>query len=205
MYSRKNGGNQMNESRVFMLNGTDMQKIVTRLEGFFRTEKGMEVQSSETTEGYVMQASQPKDGWKTLTGMRLAVTVQMTVMGNQLNVNIGEGQWSDKIGAGAIGLFVAWPLAITAGMGAFKQKKLPGEVFQVIETTIMTGGQPVVVTGAGQTVAAGMTVCPNCKAQLSADAKFCDRCGTRLGRKCPNCGADVKQNSVFCSEGGQKL
>ena len=114
MYSRKNGGNQMNESRVFMLNGTDMQKIVTRLEGFFRTEKGMEVQSSETTEGYVMQASQPKDGWKTLTGMRLAVTVQMTVMGNQLNVNIGEGQWSDKIGAGAIGLFVAWPLAITA-------------------------------------------------------------------------------------------
>jgi hypothetical protein len=205
MYSRKNGGNQMNESRVFMLNGTDMQKIVTRLEGFFRTEKGMEVQSSETTEGYVMQASQPKDGWKTLTGMRLAVTVQMTVMGNQLNVNIGEGQWSDKIGAGAIGLFVAWPLAITAGMGAFKQKKLPGEVFQVIETTIMTGGQPVVVTGAGQTVAAGMTVCPNCKAQLSADAKFCDRCGTRLGRKCPNCGADVKQNSVFCSECGQKL
>lgn len=205
MYSRKNGGNKMNESRVFMLNGTDMQKIVTRLEGFFRTEKGMEVQSSETTEGYVMQASQPKDGWKTLTGMRLAVTVQMTVMGNQLNVNIGEGQWSDKIGAGAIGLFVAWPLAITAGMGAFKQKKLPGEVFQVIETTIMTGGQPVVVTGAGQTVAAGMTVCPNCKTQLSADAKFCDRCGTRLGRKCPNCGADVKQNSVFCSECGQKL
>ena len=205
MYSRKNGGNQMNESRVFMLNGTDMQKIVTRLEGFFRTEKGMEVQSSETTEGYVMQASQPKDGWKTLTGMRLAVTVQMTVMGDQLNVNIGEGQWSDKIGAGAIGLFVAWPLAITAGMGAFKQKKLPGEVFQVIETTIMTGGQPVVVTGAGQTVAAGMTVCPNCKAQLSADAKFCDRCGTRLGRKCPNCGADVKQNSVFCSECGEKL
>lgn len=195
----------MNESRVFMLNGTDMQKIVTRLEGFFRTEKGMEVQSSETTEGYVMQASQPKDGWKTLTGMRLAVTVQMTVMGNQLNVNIGEGQWSDKIGAGAIGLFVAWPLAITAGMGAFKQKKLPGEVFQVIETTIMTGGQPVVVTGAGQTVAAGMTVCPNCKTQLSADSKFCDRCGTRLGRKCPNCGADVKQNSVFCSECGQKL
>ena len=205
MYSIKNGGNQMNESRVFMLNGTDMQKIVTRLEGFFRTEKGMEVQSSETTEGYVMQASQPKDGWKTLTGMRLAVTVQMTVMGNQLNVNIGEGQWSDKIGAGAIGLFVAWPLAITAGMGAFKQKKLPGEVFQVIETTIMTGGQPVVVTGAGQTVAAGMTVCPNCKTQLSADAKFCDHCGTKLGRKCPRCGAVVKSDSAFCSECGEKL
>ena len=195
----------MNESRVFMLNGTEVSQIVTRLENFFRTEKGMEVQSSQTTDGYVMQASQPKDGWKTLTGMRLALTVQMAVMGDKLNVSIGEGQWSDKIGAGAIGLFVAWPLAITAGMGALKQKKLPGEVFQVIENAIMTGGKPVVVTGAGQTVAAGMIVCPNCKAQRSADAKFCDHFGTKLGRKCPRCGADVKLNSAFCSECGEKL
>lgn len=195
----------MNESRVFMLNGTEVSQIVTRLENFFRTEKGMEVQSSQTTDGYVMQASQPKDGWKTLTGMRLALTVQMAVMGDKLNVSVGEGQWSDKIGAGAIGLFVAWPLAITAGMGALKQKKLPGEVFQVIENVIMSGGKPVVVTGAGQTVAAGMIVCPNCKAQLSADAKFCDHCGTKLGRKCPNCGAVVKPGSAFCSECGEKL
>ena len=92
----------MNESRVFMLNGTEVSGIVTRLENFFRTEKGMEVQSSQTTDGYVMQASQPKDGWKTLTGMRLAIAVQMAVMGDKLNVSIGEGQWSDKIGAGAI-------------------------------------------------------------------------------------------------------
>ncbi len=195
----------MNETRVFMLNGTQVQDIVTRLDGFFRTEKGMDVQSSQTTDGYVMQASQPKDGWKTLTGMRLAVTVQMAVAGDQLNVSIGEGQWSDKIGAGAIGLFVAWPLAITAGMGAYKQKKLPSEVFQVIENTIMTGGQPVVVSGAGQTVAAGMTLCPSCKAQLAPGSKFCNRCGAKLGQKCPNCGAEITADSAFCSECGVKL
>lgn len=195
----------MNETRVFMLNGTEVRDIVTRLEGFFRTEKGMDVQSSQTTDGYVMQASQPKDGWKTLTGMRLAVTVQMAVAGDQLNVSVGEGQWSDKIGAGAIGLFVAWPLAITAGMGAYKQKKLPSEVFQVIENTIMTGGQPVVVSGAGQTVAAGMTLCPSCKAQLAPGSKFCNRCGAKLGQKCQNCGAEITADSAFCSECGVKL
>lgn len=195
----------MTETRVFMLNGTQVQDIVTRLEGFFRTEKGMDVQSSQTTDGYVMQASQPKDGWKTLTGMRLAVTVQMAVAGDQLNVSIGEGQWSDKIGAGAIGLFVAWPLAITAGMGAYKQKKLPSEVFQVIENTVMTGGQPVVVSVAGQTVADGMTLCPSCKAQLAPGSKFCNRCGAKLGQKCPNCGAEITADSAFCSECGVKL
>lgn len=70
----------MSESRAFMLNGVEIQTVVSRLENFFRGEKWMEVQSSQTTDGYVMQASQPKDGWKTLTGMRLAVTVQMAVM-----------------------------------------------------------------------------------------------------------------------------
>ena len=106
----------MAESRVFMLNGVEPQTVVDRLENFLHNEKGMEVQSSPTAEGYVMQASQPENMWKTLTGMRLAITLQIVVTGEQMNVLIGEGQWTDKIGAGAIGLFVAWPLAITAGM-----------------------------------------------------------------------------------------
>ena len=188
-----------------MLNGTEPQTFVTRLENFFRGEKGMEDQSSRTTDGYVMQASQPKDGWKTISGMRLAVTVQMAVMGEQMNVMVGEGQWSDKIDAGAIGLFIAWPLAITAGMGAFKQKKLPSEIFQVIETCILSGGKEVVVNSAGAEVADGAVVCPNCNAQMSAGAKFCSRCGTKLDTKCPNCGANITEGSAFCSQCGQKL
>ena len=46
----------MNESRVLILNGPEMSGIVTRLENFFRTEKGMGVQRSQTADGYVMQA-----------------------------------------------------------------------------------------------------------------------------------------------------
>lgn len=195
----------MSESRVFVLNGITVQAVAARLENFFRSEKGMEVQSSQTTDGYVMQASQPKDGWKTLTGMRLAVTVQMAVMENHLNVTVGEGQWSDKIGAGAIGLFIAWPLAITAGMGAFKQKKLPAEIFQVIENCIMTGGQPVVVNGAGTAVTPGMMLCPNCHTQIPGGSRFCSHCGTRLNNKCPKCGADIIDGSAFCANCGEKL
>ena len=40
----------MAESRMFLLNGTDIQAVVARLESFLRTEKGMEVQSSKTTD-----------------------------------------------------------------------------------------------------------------------------------------------------------
>lgn len=195
----------MSESRVFTLNGTDPQSIVSRLDSFFRTEKGMEVQSTKTADGFAMQASQPKDGWKTLTGMRLAISVQLTVVENQLNVTVGEGQWSDKIGAGAVGLFLAWPLAITAGMGAFKQKKLPSEIFQVIESYIMSGGKTVVINSAGAAVGEGMTLCPACKAQIPAGSKFCNHCGAKLNTKCPSCGAAIAPGSSFCSECGQKL
>ncbi len=195
----------MSESRAFSLNGTDVSAVVSRVEGFFRTEKGMEVQSSKTADGYVMQASQQKDGWKTISGTRLAITIQLTVFGNQLNVTIGEGQWSDKIGAGAIGLFIAWPLAITAGLGAYKQKKLPEEVFRVIENFIMSGGRTVVVNDSVAFVADGMIVCPNCKVQVVGGSKFCNYCGAKLENKCPNCGAAVTSDSIFCAKCGHKL
>lgn len=195
----------MAESRTYILNGTDIQSVMARLEIFLRSEKGMEVQSSQTADGYIMQASQSKDGWKTLTGMRLAIDVQMTVFDGRLNVTVGEGQWSDKIGAGAIGLFIAWPLAITAGMGAYKQKKLPDEIFAVIESCIMSGGKNIVVNGAGPKVTEGMAVCPSCKAQIPARSKFCNHCGAKLDNTCPNCGAEIVQGSLFCSECGSKL
>ena len=99
-----------NESRAFrMTQGLRLAAIVNAVETFCRLEKHMETQSSPTTDGYVLQASQPKDGWKTISGTRLAITVHFMLTSDVLNVTIGEGQWSDKIGAGAIGWFIAWP------------------------------------------------------------------------------------------------
>ena len=195
----------MAESRLFMLGTVKDSDVVNRLENFFRAEKGMDVQSARTTDGYVLQASEQKDGWKTISGMRLAVTVQIVTLDDKINVTVGEGQWSDKIGAGAIGLFIAWPLAITAGMGAYKQKKLPAEVFGVIETFLISGGRTVAVTGAGSKVESGMTVCPSCKAQVPQGSKFCNRCGAKLDVTCPACGAVLAAGSLFCSECGHKL
>lgn len=98
---------------------------------FLRGEKGMEVQSVATPNGYLIQAAQA-DTLRTLSGMKLATTVELTVNGTQLNVTLGEGQWADKLGAGAVGIFLLWPLAVTAGIGVYKQKKLPSEIFEVV-------------------------------------------------------------------------
>jgi len=215
----------MSDTRVYVLNGTDMQTVAERVEAFLKEEKNMEVQGVPSGESYLIQATQ-KDTLRTIAGMKLATTVQMTVSGDNLNVTIGEGQWADKLGAGAVGLFIAWPLAVTAGIGAYKQKKLPEEILNLIGQVLMNPGQPVVTPvaptvastapatptaaapgqGTPQATAAAQTqVCPQCQAQVPAGAKFCNNCGAKLITVCPKCGANVRPGSKFCSECGHAL
>ena len=94
----------MKESRVFELNQVTAEQVLEAVTTFLRGEKGMEVQSVATPNGYLIQAAQA-DTLRTLSGMKLATTVELTVNGTQLNVTLGEGQWADKLGAGAIGAF----------------------------------------------------------------------------------------------------
>ena len=223
----------MEESRVFSLNGVSLETVVKSVETFLRDEKGMEIQSAPVEHGCVIQATQKKDTLKMLVGMRLATTVQLVVSGENLNVMIGEGQWADKLGAGAVGLFLAWPLAVTAGIGAYQQKKLPEDVLNVISRTLMSPGQFApretaggMMTGAvgnvGTGVAAGGTagtdggetgetatekaqVCPQCHAPVQAGAKVCSNCGAKLIQVCPECGKVVAPGSKFCSECGCAL
>lgn len=221
----------MEESRVFSLNGVSLETVVKNVETFLKDEKGMEIQSAPVEHGCVIQATQKKDTLKMLVGMRLATTVQLVVSGENLNVVIGEGQWADKLGAGAVGLFLAWPLAVTAGIGAYQQKKLPEDVLNVISRTLMSPGQFApretaggMMTGAvgnvgtvesgtagtdggetGETATEKAQVCPQCHAPVQAGAKFCSNCGAKLIQVCPECGKVVAPGSKFCSECGCAL
>lgn len=200
-----------NETRMFkMPQGMTVETVAQAVESYLRSSQNLQVQGAQTGEGYVLQCRQEKDGWKTVTGMRLATTVQMTLSGDTLNVTIGAGEWSDKIGAGVAGLVLFWPLAVTAGIGAYKQKKLPDEIFRVIENCLMTGGaQP-----AAQPFAAPMptapdakTICPACGAELAAGSRFCNLCGAKLEEKpvCKGCGATLAPGSRFCPQCGKAV
>lgn len=196
----------MAESRMFnMQNGITLEAISASVENFMRTDKAMETQNVRTTDGCVIQGSQPKDGWRTISGTRLAINVQLVVVGQNLNVTVGEGEWTDKIGAAALGWFIAWPLALTAGIGAYKQKKMPQEIFAVIEKCILTGGHAAVVSGAGAAVSEGAVICPNCKSACAASSKFCNACGAKLLSECPECGAPITPGSKFCAQCGKSL
>ena len=65
--------------------------------------------------------------------MASSLNIVFYQIGETLTVQIGAGQWIDKVAVGSVSLLVLWPLAVTAGIGAWQQMKLPKEVFDYIE------------------------------------------------------------------------
>lgn len=63
----------------------------------------------------------------------------------------------------------------------------------------------------------GISLCPNCGAEVASSNKFCPNCGTAMpvpepapepapaGKVCPNCGESVGENEKFCAKCGSPL
>lgn len=193
----------MANSKTFaLLNETTVEKIGEHLVSWFQSSKNMIAEGCVAQEGYFVQAKDQDDGWKKISGMTKALQVQLIKADNNVIVNCDFGKWSDKIGAGVVGMFLFAPLAATAAFGAVKQSKLPDEVFGEIEKFILYGNASAVVKTIGLQVNENEVICPICKAKNSKNQKFCSECGAKLGKECPHCGAPVDDNKKFCPECG---
>jgi membrane protease subunit (stomatin/prohibitin family) len=52
----------------------------------------------------------------------------------------------------------------------------------------------------------GAVQCPQCGSNNAPGAKFCNECGTKLGKaSCANCQAELAPGAKFCTECGQKV
>ena len=225
----------MADSKIFRMRGdVTVEGIGREVENFLRNEKELEVEGIASTDGYLVQAREAST-WKKFTGMGSALQVQIIPSGSsEVLVNIGQGKWADKVGAGAVGLLLFAPLAITSAIGAYRQNKLPTEIFECIERFIMSGGQSVrrnvsfdrlnssqmkcpscgAVNTKGIKFCAGCgkkltNVCPSCGNEVTLGIKFCPNCGTNMeqkkSNKCPNCGAEVAEGMKFCAECGTSM
>ena len=219
-----------NETRIFRIPpNMPVQAVASHVDQYLQSTQGLQVQGASHGEECVLQCRQEKDGWKTVTGMRLATTVQMNRTDpNTLSVTIGISEWSDKIGAGVAGMLLFWPLAVTAGIGAYKQKKLPEDIFRCIENFLLSNQGPSAKTAPqhshnasgfapGQQAPAESLqpletpqtpalICPNCQTVCAPGSRFCNLCGTPLTKKtCPDCGSDIIPGSKFCAHCGKPL
>lgn len=218
-----------NETRIFRIPpNMPVQAVASHVDRYLRANQGLQVQGASNGEECVLQCRQEKDGWKTVSGMRLVTTVQITrTAPDNINVTIGISEWSDKIGAGVAGMLLFWPLAVTAGIGAYKQKKLPEEIFRCIENYLISSTRPgqapqqtSSVNTAQQQIASGFApnqqeaaqaqppalICPSCQTVCAPGSRFCNLCGAPLTKQtCPSCGEDITAGSKFCPHCGKPL
>ena len=194
----------MAESRVFAkVGGVTIDGLGRSVQNFLRN-MSLTVQGGRAGQGYVVQAKSD-DGWRSISGTATAIEVQISDIGSGILVNVGNGQWSDKIGAGVLGWYVFAPLAVTAIVGSVKQKQLPAKIFEHVERYVASGGQDLYLGTDFTNPSAGMCVCPKCKAENPIGLTYCGTCGAALSATCNKCGGKVPHGIRFCNHCGTDM
>ena len=99
---------------------------------------GYEVQKlsfdDEGNDGRLVQIRNTSEGvgskLKALVGLKTCATLKLLQKNGDLEIEVFGGSWLDKGAVVAVSWFVLWPLLITGGIGAFKQKKLLDSVYE---------------------------------------------------------------------------
>lgn len=205
--------------KSFPAGNVDLNALTHALTEWFRNQR-FDGQILQLADGVQVQARQ-QEGWRKFTGSSAALQVTMRRYGDALNVEVGAGQWGDKAAAGAVGMFLLWPLAFTAAYGAYQQNKLPERVFSFIEQYIATGGTSAGLgfglSPTGYNQAGGLAAAsPNTPQPVSAPtpppppppplgAAAPVAASASAGTACKSCGTALPAGAAFCFSCGTKV
>ncbi len=172
----------MPETRSFHAPTVHIDSLVNALSDWFRSQNFNVQQLDVHGGGVLIQAS--KGGWRNVVGMASALNVVLRQNGADLTVEIGAGKWMDKVGAGAVSIFVLWPLAVTAAWGAWQQSQLPKQTFEFIQQFVSSGESSIYSSATTTIPVESVTIstpsyrfCANCGNSVAEDARFCSKCG----------------------------
>lgn len=127
------------KSRTFTCQPEQRRFLIQRLERWLERED-FECQELETDDKDLLMQVRKKGSWRKFVGMATALNIVLHQSGEEMKVTVGEGQWLDKAIVGSVSMFVLWPLAITAGIGAWQQNQMPDRVLNFIQDTLEKGG-----------------------------------------------------------------
>ncbi len=120
------------------LNNRTVQDVAMIARNYLESAENMNTQFFFTNDGSaIVQAKLRGGAVKQFMGLDRTTTVRITpISDTHVNIDIGEGKWVDKGIAMTVSLFVLWPLAVTSGVGMYKQSKLPAKIMNAITNSL---------------------------------------------------------------------
>jgi hypothetical protein len=122
-------------SRRYVCGPGDSERVIDEVKSWLNFQ-GFDSQRAPTETGGILLQIKKRGGWRDLVGMATAVNIVFHPTGDTLTVEIGAGKWMDKAVVGSVSMVILWPLALTAGIGAWDQWKMPEKIFQYIGTRL---------------------------------------------------------------------
>ncbi len=116
----------MMSNKIYPTTHHTASELINHVDSYLANVQGMETQQVRNAEGEfsIVQARAKRGRVKQLVGLDKAVTVRFIEAPSAVNVEIGEAKWIDKSIVMTVSMFILWPLAVTSGVGIYKQKKL---------------------------------------------------------------------------------
>jgi hypothetical protein len=127
---------ERSSSRRYLCKEADLPRLISEVKAWLKSEDFNSTETNAGEQGILLEIKKRGD-WRKYVGMETALNILFNQSGDTLTVEIGAGQWIDKAGAGAVGMFVFAPIALTAGYGMWEQSKMPDKIFDFIGSRLV--------------------------------------------------------------------
>ena len=120
------------KSRRYACSADALATIINDVRGWLNSQD-FDTQQIDADEDSVLLQIKKRGSWRDFVGMATSLNVVFhPEADDMLTVEIGAGKWVDKAAVGTVSLFLLWPLAITAGIGAWEQMNMPDRIFDYV-------------------------------------------------------------------------
>ena len=120
------------KTRRYACSSETVATIISDVRGWLNSQD-FDTQQIQADQDSVLLQVKKRGTWRDYVGMATSLNVVFhPEEDDMLTVEIGAGKWIDKAAVGTVSLFILWPLAITAGIGAWEQMQMPDNIFDYI-------------------------------------------------------------------------